>query len=110
MSKNSDITARKAYPYEEAELNTFDGKTMKVDGNKYERNIFRSGYECAEQDFGWHDAGNSQPPIDEEVIVLTDNLKISFGHIVDKNNAVDYDGWNIPGVKYWMPCPNIPEE
>ena len=59
----------------------------------------------------WHDAKKEQPPMDEEVIVLTNILnekelntprRICFGHIVDKNICVNYDGWNIPGVAYWM--------
>ena len=49
--------------------------------------------------------------MNEEVIVLTNILNgkelstsriICFGHIVNKEYCVDYDGWNIPGVKYWM--------
>jgi hypothetical protein len=49
-----------------------------------------------------------------EVIVLTDvtngqyikdSHMICFGHIVDKNIAIDYDGWNIPGVTHWMYLP-----
>ena len=64
-----------------------------------------------DEQLGWHDAKKEQPPIDEEVIVLTNILngkelstlrRICFGHIVDKNICVDYDGWNIPGVAYWM--------
>lgn len=64
-----------------------------------------------DEQLGWHDAKKEQPPMDEEVIVLTDILNgkelstprmICFGHIVDKNICVDYDGWNIPGVAYWM--------
>ena len=56
------------------------------------------------------------PSVNEEVIVLTDELntapiyKIAFGHIVDKDIAVDYDGWNIEGVRYWMPMPKMPNE
>ena len=38
------------------------------------------------------------PLIDEEVIAL------------DKNKAIDYDGWNIPDVKCWIPCPKIEED
>ena len=74
------------------------------------------GYDLAEKDLGWHSVKDLLPPIDEEVIVLTDELnsapiyKISFGHIVDRRYCVDYDGWNIPGVKYWMPCSEIPKE
>ena len=64
-----------------------------------------------DEQLGWHDAKKEQPPMDEEVIVLTNILngkelstprRIYFGHIVDKNICVDYDGWNIPGVAYWM--------
>lgn len=56
------------------------------------------------------------PSVNEEVVVLTDELntapiyKIAFGHIVNKDIAVDYDGWNIEGVRYWMPMPKIPEK
>ena len=64
----------------------------------------------------WHDANIVIPPQDEEVIVLIDdihcgsNYKIAFGHIVDKTRCVDYNGWNIPDVVCWMPCPQIPYE
>lgn len=63
----------------------------------------------------WLDARKRKPKVDEEVIVLlaTDApgyYKISFGHIVDKQTCKDYDGWNIPGVRYWMPCPTLPTE
>ena len=62
----------------------------------------------------WISVDERLPEMDEEVIVLTDELgtapiyKISFGHIVDVERCIDYNGWNIPGVKYWMPCPEIP--
>lgn len=77
------------------------------------------GYEQAEKDLGWHSVKESLPPMDEEVIVITDEIhgkivpgahKICYGHIVDKNIAVDYDGWNIPGVTHWMPCPKLEEK
>ena len=64
----------------------------------------------------WIPVGESLPEMDEEVIVLTDEhdtapiYKIGFGHIVDKTRCVDYNGWNTPGVRYWMPCPEIPKE
>ena len=48
------------------------------------------------------------PLVDEEVIVLIGEYnRIGFAHIVDKNEAIDYDGWNIPNVKCWIPCPKI---
>lgn len=51
------------------------------------------------------------PPVDEEVIALVGEYNmIFFAHIVDKNKAIDYDGWNIPDVKCWIPCPEIEED
>ena len=58
------------------------------------------------------------PLVDEEVIALVgevialvgENKMISFAHIVDKDKAIDYDGWNIPDVKCWIPCPKIEED
>ena len=51
------------------------------------------------------------PFVDEEVIALVgENKMISFAHIVDKERCVDYDGWNIPEVKCWIPCPKIEED
>ena len=100
-----------------------------------ERRKFIMGYEQAEKDLGWHSVDESLPPIDEEVIVLADILvkdgtKVGFGRIcyahrpnpegwdgkdiftgkITHHDVVTYDGWNIPGVKYWMHCPKIPEE
>ena len=62
----------------------------------------------------WIDASLSQPEQDVEVIVLLKTFaegiyKISFVHIVDKSKCVDYNGWNIEGVRYWLPCPKIPK-
>ena len=65
---------------------------------------------------GWIDVKDSLPPMDDEVIVLRSEFpdeddplyKISFGHIVDRRYCVDFTGWNIPCVRYWMPCPEIP--
>ena len=63
---------------------------------------------------GWLSVDEKLPEMYEEVIVLTDELgtapiyKIAFGHIVDVERCIDYNGWNCPGVKYWMPCPEIP--
>ena len=80
---------------------------------------FVAGYKEAEKDLGWHSVKESLPPIDEEVIVLTDDIngkivpnshRICYSHIVDKNIAVDYDGWNIPGVTHWMYLPKLEEE
>lgn len=83
------------------------------------RTWVQKGYEQAEKDLGWHSADESLPSVDEEVIVLRDELSdcllpdagfVGVGHIVDRRYAMDYNGWNIPGVKYWMPMPKIPNE
>ena len=51
------------------------------------------------------------PLVDEEVIALVGKNKMkSFAHIVDKDKAREYDGWNIPEVKCWITCPKIEED
>ena len=88
-------------------------------------NIYKTPFGTRAEDFkagaewmagqGWISVDERLPEMDEEVIVLTDELgtapiyKIAFGHIVDVERCIDYNGWNIPGVKYWMPCPEIPK-
>lgn len=116
MSKKAEQAALKAYPEKDA-LNK--KATGHYDPNYPRRKAYQQGYEQAEKDLGWHSVKDSLPPIDEEVIVLTDDIHgkivpgahgICYGHIVDKNIAVDYDGWNIPGVTHWMPCPKFEKE
>lgn len=78
--------------------------------------IFKDGFKAGAQYAAprWISVDEKLPEMDEEVIVLTDELgtapiyKIAFGHIVDVERCIDYNGWNCPGVKYWMPCPKIP--
>lgn len=114
MSKRAEDAAFDAYPYQRA--THFPDGFQEFDRNSVPRTLFQEGYEQAEKDLGWHSVDESLPPVDEEVIVLTDRLNlgsmyaIAIGHIVDKEKAVDYNDWNIPGVKYWMPMPVIPEE
>ena len=83
------------------------------------REVFMLGYEQAEKDLGWHSVDESLPPMDEEVIVLLDEwnevsieplYRIAFGHVVNREYCEDFSGWNIPGVRYWMPMPKIPKE
>ena len=51
------------------------------------------------------------PAIDEDAIALVGEFnKISFAHIVDKDRCFDYDGWNIPDVRWWIPCPKMEED
>ena len=94
----------------------------------------KAGYEQAEKDLGWHSVKESLPPMDEEVIVLTDDIHgtivpgahgICFGHRPNPDGwdgkniytgevthyvPKTYDGWNIPGVTHWMPCPKLEEK
>ena len=80
----------------------------------------------------WHDAESDDLPlIDEEVIALqrfaTDGLEICFAHRPDPNGwdalsiiteKVEHytpqtfgkGGWNLEGIKWWMPFPQIPTE
>ena len=51
----------------------------------------------------WISVDDELPVVDKEAVVLTTDGKICFGHIVDKKIAKDYNGWNIPGVEYWLP-------
>ena len=115
--KRAEEAALKAYP---------DDNFVSVEYADMCRSFYQDGYEQAEIDLGWHSVEESLPPVDEEVIVLTDELnlhcfhKIGFAHIVNQEATVDIDGkpykpishngWNIPGVDYWMPCPKLKEE
>ena len=80
------------------------------------KNGYIQGYKQAEKDLGWRSVEESLPEIDEEVIVLRDEYgtapiyNVGVGHIVDRRYAMDFNGWNVPGVRYWMPCPKIPED
>lgn len=111
MSKRAEGKALEAYPRDEDRELNYRRANYRI---AYER-----GYNQAEKDLGWHSVDESLPPIGEEVIVLTNVVNgrvvdpasyICFGHIVNKEYTVDYDGWNILGVKYWMPCPELPED
>ena len=74
----------------------------------YERIV--SVYKVSSDKQEWRQP-TEHPAIDEEVIALVgENKMISFAHIVDKDKAIDYDGWNIPNVKCWIPCPKIEED
>ena len=116
MSEIAESAALKAYPIKDYNkepnyIHTCDSRML----DEVYRDVFKIGYSQAEKDLGWHPA-SEHPPIDEEVIVLTDDLntapiyKIALGHIVDRMHCSDYNGWNIPGVKYWMPMPKLPNE
>ena len=112
----AEEAALKAYP---EQLNIVAGpypcEPFTTDTNAVFRKAYKEGYELAEKDLGWHPS-TEHPPVDEEVIVMRNILgmedcyEVAFGHIVDQSIAIDYNGWNIPGVKYWMPMPKLPKE
>ena len=77
---------------------------------KYVYSMIGSVYKVSSDKQEWIPS-TEHPAIDEEVIALVGEYnKISFAHIVDKNKAIDYDGWNIPDVKCWIPFPKIKED
>lgn len=77
---------------------------------KYVYEMIGSVYKVSSDKPTWRPS-TEHPAIDEEVIALVgENKMISFAHIVDKNKAIDYDGWNISEVKCWIPCPKIEED
>lgn len=51
----------------------------------------------------WISVKDKLPQVGKEVLVLTTEDKLYFGHIVDKKVAKNYKGWNIPNVEYWLP-------
>ena len=77
---------------------------------KYVYSMIGSVYKIYSDKPTWRPS-TEHPLVDEEVIALVGaNKMISFAHIVDKDRCVDYDGWNIPDVKCWIPCPKIEED
>ena len=109
----------KDYNKESNYIHSCDSKTL----DEVYREVFTLGYKQAEKDLGLHSVDEFLPPVDEEVIVLTQVPafgRISFAHLVNSDVMITidgkpykpeaYSGWNIPGVKYWMPMPKIPKE
>ena len=78
--------------------------------DKYVYEMICSVYKVSSDKQEWRPS-TEHPLVDEEVIALVgENKMISFAHIVDKERCVDYDGWNIPEVRCWIPCPKIEED
>ena len=80
-------------------------------GRTYEQALMATGFEegvkWADEHPYWRPS-TEHPQMDEEVIALVGEYnQIYFAHIVDKRFCVDYDGWNIPDVRWWIPCPKI---
>ena len=74
---------------------------------KYVFDMIGSVYKVSSDKQEWIPS-TEHPLVDEEVIALVgENRMISFAHIVDKDRCFDYDGWNIPDVKCWIPFPKI---
>ena len=114
MSKRAEEAANKDF---EGRFDT-DDQTVIWFMDKMKHSYIRA-YEQAEKDLGWHSVDESLPPMDEEVIVLLGEwnevsieplYRIAFGHIVNQEYCEDFSGWNIPGVRLWMPMPEIPKE
>lgn len=84
--------------------------TKSGDFIKYVCSMICSVYKVSSDNPAWRPS-TEHPAIDEEVIALVGEYnQICFAHIVDKRFCVDYDGWNIPNVKCWIPCPKIEED
>lgn len=93
----------------------------KFDINGLGRTIFIEGYEQAEKDLGWHSVDECLPELGEEVIVVwfeygevrTTPLQcVGLSQLYQPIQCVPSGEklWTIPGVKYWMPMPKLPEE
>ena len=77
---------------------------------KYVYSMIGDVYKVSSDKQEWRPS-TEHPPVDEEVIALLgEENMITFAHIVDKRRCIDYDGWNIPEVKCWIPCPKIEED
>ena len=86
------------------------GNTKSGTFAKYVFDMIGSVYKVSSDKQEWRPS-TEHPLIDEEVIALVgENKMISFAHIVDKERCIDYDGWNIPEVKCWIPFPKIEED
>ena len=90
-----------------------EDKNKKCVERREHEKVFADGIKWADEHPYWRPA-TEHPVADIEVIALVGKyLKVVFAHIVkDRERVVDYDGWNIPEVKWWMPIQSIgePEE
>lgn len=84
--------------------------TKSGDFAKYVHDMIGDVYKVSSDKQEWRPS-TEHPPVDEEVIALLgEENMITFAHIVDKERCFDYDGWNIPEVKCWIPSPKIEED
>ncbi len=89
---------------------TREEEMIRESQKRYDDVAFLDGVKWADEHPYWRPS-TEHPQMDEEVIALVGEYnQIYFAHIVDKRFCVDYDGWNIPDVRWWIPCPKIEEE
>ena len=89
---------------------TREEEMIRESQKRYDDIAFLDGVKWADEHPYWRPS-TEHPQMDEEVIALVGEYnQIYFAHIVDKRFCVDYDGWNIPDVRWWIPCPKIDEE
>ena len=70
------------------------------------RNIMLNKSKVEREYLKWISVKDKLPQVGKEVLVLTTEDKLYFGHIVDKKVAQNYNGWNILDVEYWLPFIN----
>lgn len=61
------------------------------------------GEEFSYKEDSWISVNDRLPAMDEKVIAINDEGRISFAHRVDTAVEKHYRGWNIPSVEYWLP-------
>ena len=89
---------------------TREEEMIRESQKRYDDVAFIDGVKWADEHPYWRPS-TEHPQMDEEVIALVGEYnQIYFAHIVDKRFCVDYDGWNIPDVRWWIPCPKIEED
>ena len=89
---------------------TREEEMIRESQKRYDDIAFLDGVKWADEHPYWRPS-TEHPQMDEEVIALVGEYnQIYFAHIVDKRWCVDYDGWNIPDVRWWIPCPKIEED
>ena len=108
--------------YEQAEKDLADAAAFSSgpDGFYYGKG-YQQGKKDAEKHLGLRSVKESPPPVDEEVIVLIPycgdaavktQYEIAVAKLIQPIQCMPIGEkiWNIPGVKFWMPMPKIPEE
>ena len=89
---------------------TREEEMIRESQKRYDDIAFLDGVKWADEHPYWRPS-TEHPQMDEEVIALVGEYnQIYFAHIVDKRWCIDYDGWNIPDVRWWIPCPKIEED